>query len=111
MNHVFYITCACSDTFIESRNVRSLAVLVSRFTYYSTAILWYYGITEISPNPLLNSVCLFVIYVITLHANMQYKNCFVFVYMFSVLLGGVALYNSGWGYYSNNHYILCVFRN
>ena len=39
------------------------------------------------------------------------KNCFVFVYMLSVLLGGVALYNSGWGYYSNNHYILCVFRN
>ena len=33
------------------------------------------------------------------------------LYIFSVLLGGVALYNNGWGYYSNNYYILCVFRN
>ena len=25
--------------------------------------------------------------------------------VYNIILGGVACYNSGWGYYSNNHYL------
>ena len=29
----------------------------------------------------------------------------MYVYVYTIVLGGVACYNSGWGCYSNNHYL------
>ena len=36
---------------------------------------------------------------------MMYVILSVCVYVYTIILGGVACYNSGCGYYSNNHYL------